>query len=90
MAEKRKVSFQIVIPVIKLVPHDEQGVAYNGCPAGMRPTEVGKQAFDVTVEVSVDWDEIVRVLGAKAFQNATGRCRDGFVTVKVLEKKKRV
>lgn len=34
------------------------------------------------IEVKVDWDAIVRVMGAKALKAMSKTCRDGFITVK--------
>ena len=45
-----------------------------------------REAFSVRsecqVEVFIDWDSIARVMGARACTSKTGKCVDGFVTVK--------
>lgn len=55
---------------------------------GVKCVEDGES--DYTVEVSIDLEQIVRVLGRKAVRNRTGVARDGFVTVRRVGKGKKV
>lgn len=62
--------------IVEIVP-----VTGEGC-RGSRGKVIGKKRMRCKVEVQIDLDAIIRVMGAKAASSKTGKSQDGFVTVK--------
>jgi hypothetical protein len=72
--------FHLRIRDVETVPTDD-GFGTRTVPTG---------ETEHTVEVVIDLEQIVRVLGHKAVKNRTGKARDGFVTVKRVGKGKKL
>lgn len=52
-----------------------------------RPTRLEKTTADFDIELDIDFEAIFRVMGQKAAMSKSGRCIDGFVTVKARKKR---
>lgn len=52
-----------------------------------RATKLEKVVADFDVELDIDFEALFTVMGEKAALNRSGRCTDGFVTVRAKKKR---
>lgn len=50
------------------------------------PTKVELREAEYEIELDINFDKIFEVMGRKAALSSSGRCRDGFVTVRAKKK----
>jgi hypothetical protein len=79
MAQPIKQKFVIDVPRFKQVPVAPPATGYRSEPDGLERAEI---------IVEIDIDAIRRVMGTQAVRSKTGKCQDGFVTVKHVRSKK--